>query len=59
MPYLIPDCPIVASMERTGRPPWDNLPRSYNPFSGGYEWDDEDFDEEESDEYYGNETASF
>lgn len=62
MPYCIPDDPIVRSMERTGRPPWENRGRVWNAF-GGYatEWDDLDDDEEweDSDVFYGNETEDF
>ena len=64
-PYLIPDDPIVRSMERTGRPPWENTGiRVWNAFGGYateddfYEEDDE-WEEEEADVFYGNESESF
>lgn len=64
MPYLIPDDPIVRSMERTGRPPWENDSiRVWNAF-GGYQTEDDFFEEDDEweddgDVYFGNETDSF
>ena len=59
MPYLIPDDPIVRSMERTGRPPWENTGvRVWNAF-GGYLTDEDDEWEDDDDVYFGNETDSF
>lgn len=45
----IPDDPIVASMLRTGYPPW---------IDPGWE-DDEEWEEEDEDVFYGNETEDF
>jgi len=45
----IPNDPIIRSIERTGYPPWMQ--------DGGYE--DEDWEDEGGDIYYGNETESF
>ena len=59
MPYLIPDDPIVRSMERTGRPPWENTSRRiWNAF-GGYNTEDDEWEEEDADVYFGNESESF
>lgn len=61
MPMLRDD-PIVSSLERTGLPPWQsdrfytNKHYSCGGF-GGYEEDD--FEEDDGDVYYGNETSSF
>lgn len=43
------DDPIVASMLRTGYPPWMR----------GYDDDEDDWEEEDADVFYGNETESF
>lgn len=46
----IPDDPIVASMLKTGYPPWMQ----------GWEDDEDDWEEDEDpDVFYGNETESF
>lgn len=60
MPYLIPDDPIVRSMERTGRPPWESTSRRiWNAF-GGYPTADDEWEEDEpEDVYFGNESESF
>lgn len=50
------DDPIVASMIRNGYPPWENRKRILTPF--GYE-DDEEWEEEDADVFYGNETEAF
>lgn len=48
---MIPDDPIIRSMENTGYPPWMQDP---------YKWDEDDWEEgEDGDVYYGSETASF
>lgn len=58
MPYCIPDDPIIRSMERTGRPPWENTSRRiWNAF-GGYACEDDEW-EEDDDAYYGSETDEF
>lgn len=60
MPYLIPDDPIVRSMERTGRPPWEGSSRRvWNSF-GGYPTDEDDeWEDDDGDVFYGNETDAF
>lgn len=62
---LLPDDPIVASALRTGYAPWQ-LPRReryegdryFYPHEPDYD-DDDDFDEEGDDVFYGNETDDF
>ena len=41
----IPDDPIIACMERTGRPPWEQRRRSWSEF-GGWGWSGYDETEE-------------
>lgn len=48
MPYLIPDDPIVRSMERTGLPPWQ-LMSNRNGYGSGFGYDPEEFWEEGDD----------
>lgn len=43
MPYLIPDDPIIRSMERTGLPPW-------------MRWSNDD-DEEDDDDVYEDDSS--
>lgn len=46
---ILRDDPIIDSMLRTGYPPWMQ--------DGGY--NDEEWEEEDADVFYGNETESF
>lgn len=58
MPYEIPDAPDIWCALSTGYPPRATLSDlGYFPLFGGYE--DDDWEEEEDDVFYGNETASF
>ena len=56
----IPDDPIISCMERTGEPPWIAYPtRVWTPFGYGYDDDEDDWEGEEPDVFYGNETQEF
>lgn len=56
-PYCIPDDPIIRCMERTGEPPWQvypyKQPKQYC-FGEYAEWEEDD-----GDVFYGNETEEF
>lgn len=52
-PYCIPDDPIVRCMEKYGVPPW----QVYKDY--GYCEDEEEWEEEEADVFYGNESEGF
>lgn len=60
---LIPDDPIIRSMEATGLPPWQISTRSRSYGSGfgdDYEeWEEEDDFEGDGEVFYGNDTESF
>ena len=58
----IPDDPIIDCMMRTGEPPWIAHPaKVWTPFGRWDEWeDDEDeWEGESEDVYFGNETEDF
>lgn len=46
----LPDDPIVASMLRTGYPPW---------IDPGWEDDEDEWEEDDADVFFGNQTESF
>lgn len=52
------DDPIIDSILRTGYPPWYAPRNVFHPFMLCYE-DDEEWEEEDADVFYGNETEDF
>lgn len=59
-PYLIPTDPAITCIERTGRPSWEISSRHmWNAFGGYPCEDDEEWEEDDGDVFYGNETPDF